>query len=169
MAVLWLTFSGGQAPVLGLGLAFSFGLYGLVKKRVAADALTGLTVETALVTPLALGYLAWLHYQGHGTFGHAGAGNAALLITSGLVTVVPLLFFNVGARALPLTTVGMLQYITPTMQLLWAVCITHEAQSWQRWVGFAIIWVAVALYLTDLVRNRRRSARLRTVPETDTN
>lgn len=157
VAVLWLTISVGRAPFLGLGLAFSFGFYGLVKKRVAVGAITGLAVETMLVAPLALGYLTWLHTRGEGTFGAAGLGNAALLVASGLVTVVPLLLFNLGARALSLTTVGMLQYITPTMQLLWALFVTHEPQTWQRWVGFLIIWVAVALYLSDLLRHRRRA------------
>ncbi|AZA11750.1 EamA family transporter RarD [Corynebacterium gerontici] len=157
-AVLLLTIVGGQPPVMGLLLAFSFGLYGLVKKGLTVSAQASVTAETLVTAPFALGYLLWLHLQGHSTFGTAGPGHAMLLISAGVVTAIPLLLFGAAARRIPLATIGMLQYITPTMQMLWAVLVMHEHLSHIRWIGFVVIWISVALYLFDLMLKQRQRA-----------
>lgn len=156
LGVLWLTFLTGQPPVMALGMAATFGLYGLIKKRVTVSATASLTAETLVIIPLALGYLVYLQAQGASTLTTEGPGHAALLVLSGVVTAAPLFFFGAGAKKLPLSTIGMLQYLTPTMQMLWAVVVMNEFQSTSRWIGFCIIWVAVAVYLGDLLAQRRR-------------
>ena len=158
-AVLFLAFLAGQPPYLALALAFSFGIYGAIKKKVNLSAITSLTAETLVLLPVALGYILWLEMTGAGTFTDNGAGHAALLISSGLVTALPLLLFGYAAKAIPLSTVGMLQYVTPTMQMLWAVVVVNEDMEPERWIGFIIIWVAVSLYLSDILIQRRSSAR----------
>lgn len=162
VGVVWLTFATGQPPVYALLLALSFGLYGLIKKRLPVTSTGSVAAETLLAAPFALGYLATLDDP---TFTSEGTGHMLLLIASGVVTAAPLLCFAQGAKSLPLATLGMLQYLTPTMQLLWALVVKHEPMPPERWVGFAIIWLAVAIYLTDLVRkNPRRSLRARRQP-----
>lgn len=156
--VIWLTLLTGQPPILAIGLALTFGFYGLIKKQVTISAAASLTAETLVMAPLALIYLAWLAQTGESTFTSEGAGHTALLIVSGIVTAGPLFFFGAGAKQIPLATVGMLQYITPTMQMLWALFVTHEYLSTSKWVGYIIIWIAVAVYLADLVRARRTTA-----------
>ena len=157
-AVIMLTIASGQPPLLGLGLAFSFGFYGLIKKRVNVSAAASLAAETMVLFPIALLYLVFLTTQHQSTFTGFGAGHTALLISSGLVTAVPLLLFGLGAKLIPLSTVGMLQYMTPTMQMLWAVFVVDEQLTPIRWVGFVIIWISVAIYLTDIVVARRSTA-----------
>lgn len=160
VAVLWLTFMTGQAPYYSLALAFSFGIYGLLKKRLNVSAMGSVAAETLVMLPFALIYLGYLHAQGQSTFSSEGPVHILLLVTSGLVTALPLLCFAQGAKHLRLSTVGMLQYMTPIMQMLWALFITHEHMSTARWIGFGIIWVAVIIYLADLVRRGRASRRL---------
>lgn len=157
-AVIMLTIASGQPPLLGLGLAFSFGFYGLIKKRVNVSAAASLAAETMVLFPIALLYLVFLTTQHQSTFTGFGSGHTALLISAGLVTAVPLLLFGLGAKMIPLSTVGMLQYMTPTMQMLWAVFVVDEQLTPIRWVGFVIIWISVAIYLTDIVVARRSSA-----------
>ena len=152
VGVLQLTFLSGQAPVMALGMALSFGLYGLVKKQVDVSATASLTAETLVVAPLALGYLLWI---GGGTFLTEGPAHTALLVLSGLITTIPLLLFGMAAKRLPLSTVGMIQYMTPTMQMLWALFVTQEYLSPERWAGFIIIWIAVVIYVFDLMRRSR--------------
>lgn len=155
VGVLQLTFLSGQAPVMALGMALSFGLYGLVKKQVDVSATASLTAETLVVAPLALGYLVWLESTGRGTLFTEGPTHTALLVLSGLITTIPLLLFGMAAKRLPLSTVGMIQYMTPTMQMLWALFVTQEHLSPARWAGFIIIWIAVAVYVFDLMRRSR--------------
>ncbi|ALP50577.1 EamA family transporter RarD [Corynebacterium glutamicum] len=164
--VLVLTFLSGQPPYLALTLAFTFGVYGALKKQVNMSAIGSLTAETLVLLPIAIVYLIWLETSGQGTFFSNGGGHIALLISSGLVTAVPLLMFALAAKAIPLSTVGMLQYLTPTMQMLWALFVVNEVVEPGRWVGFVIIWVAVAIYLTDIVRQKRpgKSAPIITEP-----
>ncbi|QPK78488.1 EamA family transporter RarD [Corynebacterium lizhenjunii] len=159
-AVAYLTFFTGQAPYLSLAIAMSFGIYGLLKKKISISAAGSVAAETLVMLPFALIYLTWLELRGESTFYHLGASHSLLLIASGIVTATPLLLFARGARELPLATVGMLQYITPCMLLLWSVFITHEHFSTHRWIGFGIIFVAVTIYLADLARAgaRRRRA-----------
>lgn len=158
VGVVWLIFLTGQPPVMALGMAITFGLYGLIKKRVDVSATASLTVETLVVSPVAIAFLLWLRFTGESTFTTEGPSHAVLLILSGIITAAPLFLYGRGAKQLPLATIGMLQYITPTMQMLWALFVTQEYLSTQRWIGFIIIWIAVAVYLSDLIRQRRARA-----------
>lgn len=151
----------GQIPWLSLGLAFSFGLYGLTKSMLGAQwpALVSLTVETAAILPVAIG-IVWaqgaagsLTLVGHGTV------HTLLLVATGVVTVVPLLLFGLAAGRLPLSIVGMLQYIAPILQFLIAVLILHEAMPVERWLGFGIVWAAVVVLIADAYRTGRRRRR----------
>ncbi|ANE04379.1 EamA family transporter RarD [Corynebacterium crudilactis] len=159
VGVLVLTFLSGQPPYLALSLAFTFGVYGALKKQVNMSAMGSLTAETLVLLPIAAGYLVWLEMSGDGTFFNNGADHSALLISSGLVTALPLLMFGLAAKAIPLSTVGMLQYMTPTMQMLWALFVVNEVVEPARWVGFIIIWIAVAIYLTDIIRKNHADNR----------
>lgn len=159
VAVVFLTFLGGQPPLMALSLAFTFGIYGLLKKKINISAAGSLTAETLVLLPVALGYLVWLESSGRGTFFSEGPGHVGLLIASGVITAVPLLLFGMGARLMALSTVGMLQYLTPTMQMLWAVFVVNEAIQQERWIGFIIIWIAVAIFLADLILQRSRRNR----------
>lgn len=153
--VLYLTFVYGRLPWIALTLAFTFGFYGLLKKKVRLPSLEGLTLETALMTPLALLYLAWLQIQGTAAFGHVDWRTNLLLMGAGVVTAIPLLLFAAGARRIPLSTIGFLQYIAPTLQFLIGVFIYREAFDLTRLVGFSLIWLALLTYTVDGVRQRR--------------
>ena len=155
LGVVVLTVLSGQPPYIALSLAFTFGVYGALKKQVKMSAVGSLTAETLVLLPLALVYLIWLEASGQGTFFDNSVGHSALLMSSGLVTAIPLLMFALAAKAIPLSTVGMLQYLTPTMQMLWALFVVNETVESARWVGFIIIWVAVAMYLADILFQRR--------------
>ena len=167
LAVVLLTVEVGAPPLLGLGLAVSFALYGLVKKRVGrgVTALAGLTVETALLAPFALAVVVWLGATGRSTFATEGTGHALLMASAGVVTAVPLLLFGAATRRLSLTTVGVLQYLTPTLQLLLGVLVIGEAVPGPRWVGFALIWTALVVFTLDAVRTGRRPAAEVAAPE----
>lgn len=157
--VLWLTWVSGAPPWIALTLAFSFSSYGLIRKVVSVDAITGLATETLLIAPIGAAYLVWLELHGQGALGNAEVPIKALLIAGGLVTAVPLALFSFGARLIPYSTVGLIQYIGPTMQLLLGVFLYHEPFGGQRAIGFALIWMALAVYAGDgLVRAQRRSA-----------
>lgn len=152
-AVVLLMVLGGQPPVLGLVLAFTFGFYGLIKKRVLLSSIASLTAETFVLLPVALGYVLLTP----STFSSHGPGHAALMVSTGIVTAVPLLLFGKAAKLVPLSAIGMVQYLTPSMQMLWAVFVVHEHISHARWVGFCIIWTAVVFYLVDSsIRTPRR-------------
>lgn len=158
VAVALLAIFSGQPPVLGLVLAFSFGIYGLIKKRIQLTPEASLAAETIVLFPIALGYLLYLSVTGQSTFFTHGISHTALLMSAGVITAVPLLLFNKAAQLIPLSTIGMLQYMTPTMQMLWAVLVMHEDLSAVRWLGFCIIWVSVAVYLTDIWLQRKWGA-----------
>ena len=164
-AVVVITVGYGELPWIALTLAVSFALYGLIKNRVgrAVGAVPGLATETLVLTPLALGYLLWLGGQGAGHFTSAGPWHTVALVSAGVVTAVPLLLFGAAARRLPLSVVGMLQYVTPTMQLLLAVVVLHEQMPAARWWGFGLVWVALVLLVVDGLRAGRsqRLARAR--------
>lgn len=157
VAVVILTVALGSPPVVSLGLALSFAGYGLLKKRVPLTPLQSLTAETAVLAPVGVLFLAWLQTQGTNTMlqGGHGVSHVLLLITAGLVTALPLLCFARAAQELSLTTLGMLQYITPVMQMLWAVFVVGEEIEAARWIGFAVIWVALAVFVTDMLLNSR--------------
>jgi chloramphenicol-sensitive protein RarD len=156
IGVLYLAVIAGRPPWIALVLAASFGLYGLIRKVVAVDAVPGLATETLLLTPFALAWLLWLEARGTGALGHAAPHVNAMLVGSGLITALPLALFAYGARRIPLSTVGLVQYIGPTLQFLTGVWIFHEPFSRERGIGFLFIWAALALYAVDgLWRNRR--------------
>ena len=159
LAVLVLTFDYGRPPWIALALATSFATYGVIKKQVNGGAVETLTVESALLTPVALGYLAFLQVSGGLTFGHLGWAHSLLLVASGLVTVVPLLCFAAAATRLPLSTLGLLQYIAPTLQFLLGVLYFGESMSVGRWVGFALVWLALVILTAYGVRQARRARR----------
>lgn len=144
--VLYLTVIGGRPPWIALALAASFGLYGLIRKVVAVEAVPGLATETLLLAPLALAFLLWLGAQGTGAFGHSTPHVTALLAGSGFVTALPLALFAFGARRIPLSTVGLVQYIGPTLQFLLGLWLYREPFDLQRGIGFAFIWSALAVY-----------------------
>ncbi|HSD28546.1 MAG TPA: EamA family transporter RarD [Vicinamibacteria bacterium] len=145
----------GRLPWIALALAVSFGLYGLARKTVGADAVIGLLWETALLTPLAVGYLIFLGQRGVGAFGPSHHATSALLGLGGAITAVPLVLFTVGARSLPLSTVGFLQYLSPSLQFLLAVLVFREPFTAAHAATFAFIWTALAILTWDLRRRLR--------------
>ena len=147
------------APWIAVGLALSFGLYGLVKKIVPIDPRVSVGVESALAAPFALAYLVVAAIGGHGHFLGHGAGHVALTMSCGPVTAIPLLLFAAAAQRLPLVSLGLLQYLTPAMQMTWGVVIGREPMPPARWLGFALIWVALAVFTADAVRRARRGTR----------
>jgi chloramphenicol-sensitive protein RarD len=152
--VVWLAVDLGGLPWISLVLGFSFGLYGLLRKIAPVGALIGLTVETLLLAPFCLAYLAWAVAHGHSGFVSGSPGLRTLLVLAGPVTAVPLLCFAGAARRLPLSTMGFLQYVSPTLQFLLAVAVYGEPFSRGRAGAFACIWVAVVLFAFDSVRRR---------------
>jgi chloramphenicol-sensitive protein RarD len=153
-AVAVLTLGTGRLPWITLVLAMSFGLYGLVKKRIPLDPIPGLTAEGFLLGPLAIVFLVGLQIAGVGTFLGHGAGHALLLVATGPVTALPLLLFAAGAQRLPLATLGVLQYINPTLQFLIGVLVDHEPMPTSRWAGVALVWAALLLFTGDALRRR---------------
>ena len=155
VAVVVFTVEVGAPPVIGLGLALSFGLYGAVKKVVPTDPRVSVGIEAAVATPFALAYIAVLEGGGLGTFTDLGGGHIALLVFSGAITALPLLLFAAAAQRLPLVTMGLLFYLTPAMQLTWGVCIEHEPMPPARWLGFALIWLALMVFSADALWRAR--------------
>lgn len=156
--VLYLTISAGHPPWIALTLAISFGMYGLIRKTAQVDSLPGLAIETALLAPLAVVYLLWCAWHRSGSMGQLGGTVDVLLVASGAVTAIPLLLFAYGARRLPYSTVGILQYIAPTLQLICAVSVFKEPFGRERAIGFACIWIALVVYAGDGMWRARRAA-----------
>lgn len=154
LGVAVLTIDYGRLPWIALGLALSWGSYGLVKKQLGLGALEGLSIETLLSSGFYLGYLIWLGNSGDGHFTYS-LTLTLLLIGGGAVTAIPLLLFNGSTNRLPLTLVGLLQYITPTIQFCIGVWYYHEDMPTARWVGFLIIWVALMSLAIDLIKSGR--------------
>jgi chloramphenicol-sensitive protein RarD len=159
-AVLVLTIGYRQPPWISLTLAFSFATYGLVKKKVNLGGIESLAAETAIQFLPALGYLLWLTAQGRSSFTGEGPGHAALLAATGIVTALPLVCFGAAAIRVPLSTLGLLQYLAPVFQFLLGVLYFHEAMPAERWAGFGLVWLALTLLTADAWRAARR---LRTV------
>ena len=162
VAVVVLTVDYGTLPWIALVLAVSFAAYGFIKNRLGAGAVDSLAVESALLTPVALVYLGWLEVTGRGSFGNAGWGLSLLLVATGLITLVPLLLFAGAATRLPLSTLGLLQYLAPTLQFLLGIGYFHESMSPGRWAGFGLVWLALVVMTTDgllAVRRGRALAR----------
>lgn len=168
VAVVVLTIGYGALPWIALVLAFSFGLYGLVKKRVGrdVDAVSGLTLETAWLTPIAIVQLIVVAATTGITFGTISTWNTIAMIGAGVVTAVPLLLFAAAARRLPLIYLGLIQYLTPVIQFVVGVLLLHEAMPPERWFGFGLVWLALLVLTVDLVRSARtsRAARAAQLP-----
>ncbi len=162
--VLYLTFDYGRLPWIALALAGSFGLYGLLRKTAALNSLEGLTLETLLLFLPALAYLLYLEAIGSAALGHADAATTALLVCSGMATAAPLLLFAAGARRITLTSLGILQYVAPTLQFLLGVLVYGEPLSSARLFGFCLIWIALLIYTAEGVLRSGRAARLRPAP-----
>lgn len=158
-AVLVLAIGYGRPPWISLCLAFSFATYGLVKKKVNLGGIESLAAETAIQFLPALAYLLWLGSKGDATFGTEGAGHSALLAATGLVTAAPLVCFGAAAIRVPLTTLGLLQYLAPVFQFLLGIFYFHEAMPPERWAGFALVWLALSLLTFDALRTAHRAAR----------
>ncbi|MGA5418422.1 EamA family transporter RarD [Streptomyces pseudogriseolus] len=159
LAVVVLTVGYGRPPWISLCLAFSFATYGLVKKKVNLGGIESLAAETAIQFLPALGYLVWLGAQGESTFGAEGAGHALLLAATGIVTALPLVCFGAAAIRVPLSTLGLLQYLAPVFQFLLGILYFKEAMPPERWAGFALVWLALTLLTWDALRTARRAAR----------
>ena len=157
LGVSWLTWVSGAPPWIAIALALSFSSYGLIRKLIPVDAITGLATETLLIAPLGAAYLIWLEWHGQGALGHAGTAINIMLVAGGLITAIPLALFSFGARRIPYSTVGLIQYIGPTMQLLLGVFLYQEPFTQARALGFGLIWMALAIYAGDgLIRAQRR-------------
>jgi len=157
IGVGYLTISFGALPWIALALAFSFGLYGLIKKTAALGSVHGFSMETGFLFFPALGYLLYLEFVGRGAFGHESILVTSLLVLAGVATGLPLLWFGAAARRIHLSTMGFLQYIAPTFQFLIGVVIYGEDFSRHRLVGFSIIWVALLIYSIEGVLHYRKS------------
>jgi len=159
-AVVVIVVGMGHFPWISISLALTFGLYSLAKNRVGARTtpLIGLGIETSAMTPVALAYLIWLQSSGRGTFTADGPGYTWLLIGTGAATALPLLAFAAGAAKIPLVSLALAQYITPTCGFIIGVFIFHEQMEPARWIGFALIWIALVVLTWDLVRQARAHA-----------
>lgn len=155
-AVVLLSTNVGGPPLIAIGLALSFGLYGAVKKVVPTDPRVSVGVETAIAAPFAVAYLIHLQVSGDADFINHGPMHTALMLLCGPVTAIPLLCFAVAAQRLPLVTLGLLQYLTPSMQMIWGVLVDHEPMPPLRWLGFALIWTALAVFTADALSRAYR-------------
>jgi chloramphenicol-sensitive protein RarD len=155
--VVWLAVGAGHLPWISVMLALSFGLYGLLRKTAALGAIEGLALETLLLAPLAIGGLAWLALQGEGVFGRGDLSTDLWLLAAGPFTAVPLLLFASGARRVSMATLGLLQYVSPSIQFGLGLFVYHEPFDTGRGIGFLLIWAALALYSAESWRMLRRS------------
>lgn len=163
IAVLVLTLAYGSVPWIALGLAVSFGSYGFVKKRVGSrvDAISSLSIETAVLTPLAAGVMIWLATTGNATLLSEGPSHFWWMAAAGIITAVPLIFFGAAATRLPLSSLGLLQYLTPTLQFVIALLILQEHMAAERWLGFGLVWLALVVLTVDMLRNTQSNRKLR--------
>ncbi|ASU85709.1 protein RarD [Nocardiopsis gilva YIM 90087] len=153
LAVAVLTYAYGAVPWMSLSVAFSFATYGVLKKLVRLDGLDSLAIETLLMFLPALGYLLYLGHAGTGTFTSVSTTHTLLLIGAGTVTALPLLCFGMAARRIPLSTIGLLQFMVPIMQFLFAWLVFDEELPLSRWLGFGIVWAALVVFAVDMLRN----------------
>ncbi len=156
--VVWLAVQTGNVPWIALALAVTFGFYGLLRKTAVLGALEGLALETALLAPLAVAWMAWWTWTGQAAWPSADAATLGWLAAAGPVTAVPLLLFAAGARRIPLATMGVLQYISPSLQFALGIWLFGETVEPARLAGFALIWLALALYTAEGALHRRRAS-----------
>ncbi|WP_078872050.1 EamA family transporter RarD [Streptomyces sp. NRRL S-337] len=157
LAVVVMTVAYGKMPWIALGLAFTFATYGLVKKGIKLDGIEGFSAETAMQLLPALGFLIYLGARGESVFVSGGVGQALLLAGCGVATAVPLICFGASAVRLPLTVIGMMQYLAPTFQFALGLTVFHEEMLAERWAGFGLVWVALAVLTWDALRTARRA------------
>lgn len=157
LGVVYLSWQTHHLPLIALALALTFGGYGLIRKIAVVPAVQGLAVESAVLLLPALAVLGWAHAHGQGVFGHSSLRTEALLVLSGLVTALPLVLFAYGARRIPLSLVGILQYLAPTLQLATGVLVFHESFTRVQAVGFSFIWAALLIYAGDSFWRARRA------------
>ncbi|MCW2814697.1 MAG: RarD protein superfamily transporter [Nocardioides sp.] len=155
-AVCVLAFDYGRPPWIALVLAFSFGTYGLAKKSADVGAVESLAFETAVIAPFALGYLVVIGAAGDSQFGTEGLGHAVLLMSTGIVTAIPLILFGAAATRVSMVSLGLLQYLAPTMQFVLGVAVLREAMTTGRWIGFSLVWSALVVFTYEALRHRRR-------------
>jgi chloramphenicol-sensitive protein RarD len=153
--VAYLTFVAGKTPWIALMVGSSFAFYGLIRKTVSIDALPGLAIETILLTPFAAGYLIWAEIAGVGVFGHSTGLVTGLLLAGGVITSVPLVLFAFGARQVPYSTIGVLQFIAPTLQLLCGLVVFREPFEPTRATGFVLIWIGLLIYAANALWRAR--------------
>lgn len=165
-AILWLTLTLGTPPYVALSLASTFGLYGYIKKKANVEAIDSLFIETILATPIALGYLLYLNSTGGNSFGAHGLAHAVWLASAGIITAVPLAMFGAAAIRIPLSTLGFIQYIGPTLQYIVGLYAFHEPMSQNRFMGFVLTWIAIAIISYDALRHRK-SVTKEYVPDLD--
>jgi len=167
-AVVVLSLDLGGPPWISLILAFSFGTYGLVKKQAQVGPIEGLTWEGLVLVPFALGYLGWLTWAGESTTWDDGVGHFLLLVGTGVITAAPLLCFAGAANRMSLTTLGLLQYLAPTIQLVLGITLFDEPMGTQRWIGFSMVWLALVIFTVEsIVVRRRRNAAAKQQPSHD--
>lgn len=159
VAVVVLAVDYGRPPWIAVTLALTFGTYGLAKKLANVGAVESLAFETMLVSPVAAAYLGWLAGQGRLDFVAGGPAHGLLLATTGVVTAVPLILFGAAATRIPLVTIGLLQYLAPVFQFALGVLWFGEAMPAGRWIGFVLVWIALAMFTTEAVRHHRRELR----------
>jgi chloramphenicol-sensitive protein RarD len=165
LAVLVMTVGYGEFPIVAMILAFSFGTYGLCKKKANAAAVESLTLESLAVAPLALLFIAWLTSRGESHFTTEGVSHVVLFISTGVVTAVPLLFFSAAATRVPMVTLGLIQYFAPLMQFVLGVYYFGEPMPAERWAGFILVWLAIVLITVESIVHHRRSNSVVTVEE----
>jgi chloramphenicol-sensitive protein RarD len=160
VAVVVLAVDYGRPPWVALLLAFSFGTYGLAKKQAGAGAVESITVETLVLVPFAAAYIWWLTSTGQSNFASHGLGHAALFTTTGIITAVPLMLFGAAAIRVSMVSLGLLQYLAPTIQFALGIWVFNEAMPASRWIGFGLVWVALAIFTVEALNHRRRQLRL---------
>jgi chloramphenicol-sensitive protein RarD len=161
IAVLVISLNYGRLPWIALTLALTFAIYGFIKKQVGANigALPSMTIETVVLAPFAIGAIVWIENTGKGTFTTEGTGHTLLLLSTGIITAVPLILFAAAASRIPLATMGLLQFFAPVLQFVCAVFILGEVVPTSRWIGFGLVWIALVILTVDTVRSSRTRQR----------
>lgn len=166
VAIIWLTVTLGTPPYVALALASTFGLYGYLKKQANVDAIDSLFIETIILAPLALGYLGYLSSQGQNTFAAHGVSHSLWLASAGIITAIPLAMFGAAAIRIPLSTLGFIQYVGPTLQYLIGLYMFNEPMPHERFIGFVLTWVAIGIISFDALQHRNKVSKTY-VPDLD--
>lgn len=160
VAVVVLAVDYGRPPWIALVLAFSFGTYGLLKKQAGVGAVESITWETVVLAPVAMAYILWLMATSQSSFGSHGLGHALLFTTTGIITAVPLMLFGAAAIRVSMVSLGLLQYLAPTIQFTLGILVFDEEMPASRWIGFGLVWVALAIFTVEALNHRRRQLQL---------